>query len=196
MRVSEAKFIISAVSVETYPRLGLPEVAFVGRSNVGKSSLVNRIIGQKNLLKISSQPGKTQTINFFLINKVLVFVDLPGYGFAKVPESVRRQWRPMIEKYLSERKELSLVVQLVDLRHEPTELDHLMQQWLASFGIQSVLVATKADKVSSGQKKENLEKIKGCFPKIADGYLFPFSAKTGEGKQQLWKIIREACQLA
>ena len=196
MKVSETKFLKSAVSEQDYPTLALPEVAFVGRSNVGKSSLINQIIGQRGLVKTSSQPGKTQTINFFLINRIVIFVDLPGYGFAKVPEKVRKNWQPMIEKYLSLRQELSLVVQLVDLRHDITALDHQMHQWLNAYQIPSVLVATKADKIGLQQRQRNLEKMKNTFPTMADKSIFAFSAKTGEGKQSLWKVIREACHIA
>ncbi len=195
MKITEAKYIVSAVAEDNYPRLGLPEVAFAGRSNVGKSSLINQILGEKNLVKTSAQPGKTQTINFFLINKIFVFVDLPGYGYAKVPESMRKKWQPMMDEYLSSRKELALVVQLVDLRHDPTELDYLMHQWLDSYQIPSVIVATKSDKLKFQAKMTNLKKIKNSFPSLAGENIFSFSAKTGDGKQLLWKKIHEAFHL-
>lgn len=189
MKIQSAEFVCSAAKPGQYPRSDLPEVAFVGRSNVGKSSLINRLINRKDLVKTSSTPGKTQLINFFRINGVYMFVDLPGYGFAKVPESVRRTWGPMIEKYLSTRSQLKGVVHLFDVRREPNTGDIQMAKWLKDYGIPSVGVITKADKLSkSGQEKQKNE-IRRFLHPFVEEELVLFSAVSGEGKIRLWKEI-------
>lgn len=169
-----------------YPKQPFPAVAFVGRSNVGKSTLMNRLLNRHSLVKVSSTPGKTQTINFFLINETFFFVDLPGYGFAKVPESVKGQWKKMIETYLSQSDNLKGVVLLVDIRREPVPDDLVMKKWLESYQIPCFMVATKADKLSSSQKTKSLLQIKEAFQ---PEQLISFSSLTDEGKEPIWKEV-------
>lgn len=147
MKVNQAEFVISAVGPSQYPEDALPEIALAGRSNVGKSSLINCLISRKNLARTSSQPGKTQTLNYYKINQDLYFVDLPGYGYAKVSKTKREQWGKFIESYLMNRETLRLVMQLVDLRHPPSKDDQAMYEWLRHNDVPVLVVATKADKI-------------------------------------------------
>ena len=158
MKVTSATFVKSATSPEHYPRDGRPEIAFMGRSNVGKSSLINSLLGVRGLARTSSTPGRTQLINFFSINDAFNFVDLPGYGYARVPRDVKKLWGPMVEKYLATRPNLVLSILITDSRHEPTELDLLMRGWLEARGKPFIIVATKADKLSSNQLRASLSR--------------------------------------
>lgn len=187
MRVKSAVFIKSAPSPEHYPRDGRPEIAFMGRSNVGKSSLINSLLGAKGLAKTSSTPGRTQLINFFLINEMFSFVDLPGYGYARVPSEVKREWGPMIEKYLATRPNLVLSILITDLRHEPSKLDLLMRDWLIGKGRPFVIVATKADKLSSNQRRTNLSRASAVLGK--ENPIIAYSAITRSGADRIWKEI-------
>jgi GTP-binding protein len=193
MKVKVAVFIKSAVTPDGYPRHGLPEVAFAGRSNVGKSSLINCLVHRKALAKTSSSPGKTQLLNFFVVNSAFSLVDLPGYGFAKVPEKVRRRWGPMVESYLKNRKELRLVVLLVDARHMPTDQDLQLVNWLRQYRIPSVAALTKIDKVPKSSRKSQVDRMVTSLSEF-EGNLIPFSATTGEGRDALWGEIKRACQ--
>jgi GTP-binding protein len=187
MKVKSAVFIKSATSPEHYPRDGRPEIAFMGRSNVGKSSLINSLLGVKGLAKTSSTPGRTQLINFFRINDAFNFVDLPGYGYARVPTEVKREWGPMIEKYLATRPNLVLSIVITDLRHEPSKLDLQMKEWLSERGMPFVIVATKADKLSSNQLRTNLSRASAVLGK--ENPIIPYSAITRSGADRLWKEI-------
>src|SRR5215204_4504699 len=151
MKITSAEFIKSAFSEEHWTTDGLSEIAFLGRSNVGKSSLINSLLQRKGLARTSNTPGRTQSINFFLINESFYFVDLPGYGYARVSKTMRQDWGKMAEEYLSERAELRLFIQLVDARHQPTALDRSLHEWLEYHQKHSVVVATKADKLSKNQ---------------------------------------------
>jgi len=153
MKIVSVEFIKSATAPSGYPQGNLPEVAFVGRSNVGKSSLINTLVQRKRLARTSNTPGRTQIINFFAINQGLMFVDLPGYGFARVPEAVKREWGPMIETYLRERQCLQLVVFILDIRREPSEEDLALKAWLDYYGRKTLFVLTKSDKLSRGKVK-------------------------------------------
>ena len=186
MKIKSAEFISSCVEPKAYPKQPLPEIAFVGRSNVGKSTLMNRLLNRNSLVKVSSTPGKTQTINFFLINSAFHFVDLPGYGFAKVPETVKVKWKKMIETYLSQRENLAGVVLLVDIRRTPVEEDLLMKEWLDAYQIPVQMVATKSDKLKSVEKAKSLAAIKGAFQ---TDEIIPFSKLTDEGKAEIWKVL-------
>ncbi len=173
-----------------YPRTGLPEVAFAGRSNVGKSSLINAMVGKKGLAKTSQVPGKTRLIHFYQVDRLFVLVDLPGYGFARVPESVRKTWRPMVETYLMQRKELRLVVCLLDVRRTPAEMDLQLKGWLEAQGIPFLFVATKLDKLSRGQAATRLKEIARSM-NISPELILGFSSLTGEGKRELRRAIVE-----
>ena len=192
MKVISAEFIKSAVDPFHYPDDSFPEVAFVGRSNVGKSSLINALVNRKKLAKTSNTPGRTQLVNFFVINKNLSFVDLPGYGYAKVPVSVKRGWKAMVEGYLEGRESLRLVVMILDIRRKPSEDDALLMQWLRSNNIKIVFVLTKTDKFSRGQVNISRRKI-GEHLGISYDELIPFSARTSYGRDNLWRVIGDAC---
>lgn len=186
MKVTEAEITISAVGPKQYPQDARPEIALAGRSNVGKSSLINRLINRKSLARTSSKPGKTQTLNFYLINQSFYFVDLPGYGFAKVSKQAQAEWGRMIEHYLSVRQNLKCVIQLVDLRHPPSENDVIMFQWLKHYDIPIIIAATKADKISRGKRPQHAKAIGQQLQAGPDEPLVIFSAESGEGKDVLW----------
>lgn len=191
MKVISTEFIISAVKPDQYPVDALPEIALAGRSNVGKSSLINRMINRKNLARTSSQPGKTQTLNFYRINEQLYFVDLPGYGYAKVSRSKRAEWGKFIENYLVKREELRLLVQLVDLRHPPSKDDIAMYTWVKHIGLPVCLVTTKADKVPKGKWQKHVGIIKKDLQFVPSDKLIVFSSETGLGRDELWSVIQE-----
>jgi GTP-binding protein len=189
MKILSAQFLISAKTPEQYPRHPLPEVAFAGRSNVGKSSLINTLLNRKGLAKTSGTPGKTQAINFFLINARFFLVDLPGYGYARVPREVQASWQPMVETYLQQRHTLRAVVHIVDLRHPPTVQDIQLREWLQHQGVPVVAVATKADKVTSGRRAEHIHSVRQGLAMPVDEPLWLFSAQNREGRPQLWRRL-------
>ncbi len=192
MKITSAQFIKSATKPSEYPRgRKLPELAFAGRSNVGKSSLINALVGRKNLAKTSASPGRTQTINFYLVNEKISFVDLPGYGYARVPLAVRKAWKPMVESYLQVRQELRLVVLILDARREVSPEDANLLDWLDHHRIPSVLVLTKADKLSQMERARQKRRLIENLMLAGRDFLF-FSAQTGEGKEELWKKILAA----
>lgn len=190
MEVHNVALTISAVRPEQYPQDGLPEIAFVGRSNVGKSSLTNTLINRKAFARTSSQPGKTQTLNFYRVEDEVYFVDVPGYGYAKVSRKEREKWGVMIETYLSQRQELKGVISLVDARHEPSEEDINMYNWLLYYEIPVLVVATKADKIARGKWNKAESVIKKALdfdPTVSDFQMF--SSETKYGKEQVWDWI-------
>jgi GTP-binding protein len=187
-----AVFIKSAFDKKDWLDDKRPEIAFLGRSNVGKSSLINSLVGKKGLAKTSNTPGRTQSINFFLINDAFYFVDLPGYGFAKVPGKMRQSWGKMAEEYLKDRQQLKLSIQLVDSRHDPSELDKTLNEWLIFYRKPHIIVATKIDKLSSNDLKKSLPKIERAFPKSK---IIPYSSVTGEGKKAVWQEIKAAIEI-
>jgi GTP-binding protein len=189
MKITNAEFIISAIGPAQYPDDGLPEIGLAGRSNVGKSSLINKMIMRKNLARTSSQPGKTQQLNYYRINDNMYFVDVPGYGYAKVSKAQRAAWGKMIEAYFRERDALRLVLLVVDLRHPPTEDDAMMHQWLVHYEVPVVVVATKADKVAKSRWPTHVKQVRATLGLHADIPLVLFSAETGQGRQELWNII-------
>ncbi|WKY46390.1 ribosome biogenesis GTP-binding protein YihA/YsxC [Eubacteriaceae bacterium ES3] len=189
MNVSKAEIVISAVSKAQYPTEILPEVVLLGRSNVGKSSFINTLIRRKALARTSSQPGKTQTMNFYRINEQFYFVDMPGYGYAKVSKKEREKWGLMIEEYLRERKNIVQVFQLIDSRHKPSEDDQLMYDWLCYYGINPVVIATKADKLSKNDAKKSTAQIRKALSAEQNQKIILFSAESLLGKEEAWKCI-------
>jgi len=188
MNIKSATFITSAVKPSQYPLPERPEVAFAGRSNVGKSSLINTLLGRKNLVKTSSKPGRTQTLNFFLINESFYITDLPGYGYAKVPEAVRKKWGPMVETYLKSRTGLGAVVVILDIRRLPNQADHDLLEWLAHYEIPEIVVLTKADKLNRNKQARQRALIAKDLGRDPSS-LIVFSAATGLGKQAVWRAL-------
>ena len=190
MIITSAEFVKSAVKPSHYPSADLPEIAFTGRSNVGKSSLINTLVNRKHLVKTSSTPGRTQLINFFIINKTISFVDLPGFGYAKVPDSVRKSWGPMIETYLSTRNTLKGVVLIMDIRRIPGMHELKFIEWLHYYNIPNILILTKSDKLSKiKQKNQHLSIAKALRANQEE--LILFSAKSRMGKDDVWNAIEQ-----
>ncbi|MDY6329400.1 MAG: ribosome biogenesis GTP-binding protein YihA/YsxC [Lachnospiraceae bacterium] len=167
----------------------MPEVAFAGKSNVGKSSLINGLLNRKSLARTSQEPGKTQTINFYNVNKELYFVDLPGYGFAKVSKEVQQKWGVMIENYLKTSKQLKAVMLLIDIRHEPSANDRNMYEWIVYNGYKPVIIATKLDKINRSQKDKHIKMIRQGLNVLPDTVILPFSAKTKQGREEILDFI-------
>ncbi|MBB3867634.1 YihA family ribosome biogenesis GTP-binding protein [Geobacillus sp. NFOSA3] len=189
MNVTKAEIAVSAVKPEQYPDGALPEFALAGRSNVGKSSFINKMINRKNLARTSSKPGKTQTLNFYLINESLYFVDVPGYGFARVSKKEREAWGKMMETYFTTREQLRAVVLIVDLRHPPTKDDVMMYEFLKHYQIPTIIIATKADKVPKGKWQKHLKVVRETLNIMEDDKLILFSAETGQGKEEAWAAL-------
>jgi GTP-binding protein len=198
MKVTSAKFVKSVFERSHWPRDGRPEVAFLGRSNVGKSSMINSLLRVKGLARSSNTPGRTQSLNFFLINERFHFVDLPGYGFARAPREVRETWGALVTDYLANRDTLVLSIQIVDSRHEPTTLDLQLREWLAANGKPFLTVATKSDKLSQNESHKNLARARKVLDSAAvggvgaGGELVAYSATTGRGRESVWRAIEEA----
>lgn len=192
MKITQAQFIISAVKPHQYPEDALPEVALAGRSNVGKSSLINKLILRKNLARTSSQPGKTQQLNYYLINEMVYFVDFPGYGYAKVSKTQREQFGEMIERYIRDREPLKLQLLVIDIRHEPSAQDKLMYKWLKHYEIPTCIVATKADKIPRSKWDKHIKMIKTTIEADPRDSLVLFSSETGLGREELWDVISKA----
>jgi len=192
MLITSAQFIAGVVNLKALPRQRLSEIVFTGRSNVGKSSLINTLCGDKHLARISKTPGKTQQINYYLINNKFYFVDLPGYGYAKVAPDVRRQWKHLIEGYLSTSSYIKFAVQLVDARHEIMESDKMMIDYLERFRIPYIVVLNKSDKISRNLLAYHLKLAKRLLDtKLLLNGIIPFSAVTGEGKKEVLQAIKQ-----
>jgi len=189
MKITSAEFVKCAFNRDHWIDDVRPEIAFLGRSNVGKSSLINSLLQRKGLARTSNTPGRTQSINYFLINDSLYFVDLPGYGYAKVSKTMRSDWGAMAEEYLSSRDQLVLCIQLIDSRHEPTKLDLQLNEWLNFNGRPHIVVATKADKLSANQLAKQLKAIRITL-KFSE--VIPYSSETGKGRDELWSQIMAA----
>ena len=173
----------------TLPETPFPEVAFAGKSNVGKSSLINALMNRKSYARTSSQPGKTQTINFYNINDSMYLVDLPGYGYANVSPAVKAKWGKMIEKYLRKSSQLKQVFLLIDIRHEPSSNDKLMYDWIVSQGFQPILIATKADKIKRSQLQKQLKILRTGLGVGTEVMMIPFSAETKQGREEIWNYL-------
>ena len=189
MKITSADFLKSAFTEADWPVGTLPEVAFMGRSNVGKSSLINSLLGVRGLARTSSTPGRTQSLNFFLLNGRFYFVDLPGFGYARVPKALKSSWGEMVSSYLAKRQQLVLSIHIVDSRHEPTKLDLQLQEWLEHSAQPRLIVATKSDKLSNNELKESLGRVKRVFPRDR---VVAYSAKTGRGRNEVWQTIEAA----
>ena len=188
--------VIRSVNLETVcgvksklPKTAMPEFAFAGKSNVGKSSLINALMNRKSYARTSSQPGKTQTINYYNISNEFYFVDLPGYGYAKVAESVKKQWGTMIENYLHTSEQLRRIFLLIDIRHEPSANDRMMYDWMVHYGYQPVVIATKLDKIKRSQIQKQVSVVRKGLGMAKESILIPFSAQTKQGKEQIEQLI-------
>ena len=189
MKVTSTEFLKSSFTEPDWPSGALPEIAFMGRSNVGKSSLINSLLGVKGLARTSSTPGRTQSLNFFLINRKFRFVDLPGFGYARVPKAVKSTWGEMVSSYLAKRSQLVLSIHIVDSRHEPTKLDLQLHEWLEHSLKPRLIVATKSDKLSKNELKKSLDRSRGVF---GEDRIVALSAKTGTGRDEVWRTIESA----
>jgi GTP-binding protein len=187
MKITSAKFLVGANSPAAFPQDHRPEIAFLGRSNVGKSSLINSLLGIKKLAWTSARPGRTQTINFYLINESFYFVDLPGYGYARASQQARRAWGRLVEKYLAQRPQLVLSMLVVDARHEPSPLDLQMKSWLQHFGLPYLVVSTKIDKLSANQRRLSWQRAKKS---LGTERIILYSAITCDGAAQVWEVIQ------
>ena len=194
MNVNNVELVISAVRPAQYPDDGLPEFALAGRSNVGKSSFINKMIGRKSMARISSKPGKTQTLNFYKIEEKLFYVDVPGYGYAKVSKSEREAWGKMIERYITGREELRAVIQIVDLRHPPSKDDIAMYEFMKHFEIPCIVIATKADKIPKGKWDKHRKIVREGLGMQKGDPLIVFSSETGLGKDVAWQEIERRMQ--
>ncbi|SCI21399.1 MULTISPECIES: ribosome biogenesis GTP-binding protein YihA/YsxC [unclassified Romboutsia] len=186
MKIRSTEMVVSAVNRNQYPTEGIPEIALVGRSNVGKSSTINTLLNRRNFARTSQTPGKTRTINFFLINNEFYFVDLPGYGYAKIAKSEKEKWGVIMERYLQDREELCAIFLLVDIRHEPTNDDVMMYEWIKHFGYNCVVIATKADKISRGQYQKHLSIIRKKLQLEKDEKIIPLSSLKKTGVEEVW----------
>ena len=187
MIVHNVELVISAVRPDQYPEDGLPEFALAGRSNVGKSSFINKMIGRKSMARISSKPGKTQTLNFYKIEEQLFYVDVPGYGYAKVSKSEREAWGKMIERYITDREQLKAVIQIVDLRHAPSREDVAMYDFMKHYNIPCIIIATKADKIPKGKWDKHKKIVRETLEMDKRDPLIVFSSETGLGKDAAWQ---------
>ena len=189
MKIRSSEIEVSAIRKEQYPAEGLPEIALVGRSNVGKSSATNALLNRRNFARTSQTPGKTRTINFYKINNEFYFVDLPGYGYAKVSKSEKDKWGVIMERYLQDRQELCAIFLLVDIRHEPTNDDVMMYEWIKHFGYNCVVIATKADKISRGQYQKHISIIRKKLQLEKDEKVIPLSSSKKTGVEDVWNEI-------
>ncbi len=192
MKIKSAELETVCGITSVLPQNALPELAFAGRSNVGKSSLINKLLNRKSLARTSSQPGKTQTINFYRINQAFYFVDLPGYGYAKVSKEIKEKWGRMIERYLQTSAQLKNIFLLLDIRHAPTENDRQMYAWIRAQGLEPAIILTKADKIRRNQLAKQQKLIAAALGAGAGTVMIPFSALTGQGTEEIWQFIETA----
>lgn len=188
LKIRSSEITMSAVNKVQYPSEGVPEIAFVGRSNVGKSSTINSLLNRRNFARVSQTPGKTRTINFYLINKEFYFVDLPGYGYAKISKTEHAAWGKIMETYLSNRQELCSIFLLIDIRHEPTDKDKAMYDWIKYFGYDCTIIATKSDKISRSQQQKQFSIIRKTLD-LKDEKILPISSLNKTGVEEIWQEI-------
>lgn len=195
MKIISAEFVNSVTDLSQLPAAHLPEIVFIGRSNVGKSSLINKLCNKSKLAKTSSIPGRTRLLNYYLVNEEFYFVDLPGYGYAKVPEQIKTGWRKLVEDYISTRKNIKIVFELMDSRHDPTYLDQLMINWLEYYEIDYAIVLTKSDKISANKMERQIYRTSKIVQneELCKDYI-PFSAINGEGKNAVMKLIEQSLE--
>lgn len=191
MKVNNVSLDAVAVKAAQYPDDGKPEIAFAGKSNVGKSSLINSMVYRKAIARTSQNPGKTRTINFYNVENLLYFVDLPGYGYAKAPKSEIAKWGKMIENYLLKREQLRAIILLIDIRHEPGENDRMMYEWLRHYGYRIIIVATKSDKLKRSQLQKHTAMLRNSLQLDKEDILIPFSSETKDGRDELWNVIEK-----
>lgn len=189
MVIKKATLDIVCGITSTLPDNPIPEIAFAGKSNVGKSSLINGLMNRKSLARTSSQPGKTQTINFYNVNDEVFLVDLPGYGYAKVSQTIKEKWGKLIERYLNTSKQLRAVFLLVDIRHEPSANDINMYEWVIANGYNPIIIATKADKLKRSQLAKHVKQIRVGLNVVEDTPIIPYSAVTKQGREEIWELI-------
>lgn len=192
MKIRQASYIQSGVRMDQYPTDGLPEIVLVGRSNVGKSSLINALLNRRNLARTSNSPGKTRTANFYLVNEAFYLVDLPGYGYAKIAQTERKRFQRMVDDYIYTREQLKLIVQIIDFRHPPTSLDQEMHAFLQAVKTPKLLVANKTDKVGKAQWDAHSRAILAGLPGLRQDQLLLFSAETKQGADEVWRFISAA----
>lgn len=195
MIIKKAELLITAARRDQYPHTTVPEIAFGGKSNVGKSSMINALVNRKKLARTSSQPGKTQTINFYNINDILNLVDLPGYGYAKVSKAEKDKWGLMINTYLENRPQLREVILLVDIRHEPSNNDKQMYKWIKSCGFSGYVIAAKSDKLSRARQIKNVSIIKRALDIEENKYIYPFSAVSKSGVEDIWNMFEKTLNI-
>lgn len=193
MKIKKAELLITAGRKDQYPQTIVPEIAFAGKSNVGKSSMINALLNRRKLARTSGQPGKTQTINFYNINEDLNFVDLPGYGYARVSKTERQKWGKMIDTYLHCRKQLKEIILLIDIRHPPGEHDKQMYEWIKSFGFEGYVIATKADKISRGKRNKHIDDIRKTLEIKNKNLIIPFSSTEKINIDKIWELF---CNIA
>lgn len=189
MKVNNVSLDAVAVKPAQYPTDEMPEIAFAGKSNVGKSSLINSMVYRKAIARTSQNPGKTRTINFYNVENKLYFVDLPGYGYAKAPKTEIAKWGKMIENYLLKRKTLRAIILLIDIRHEPGENDRMMYDWLKHYGYKIIIIATKSDKLKRSQLSKHISMLRKSLQLDKSDLLIPFSSETKDGRDELWEVI-------
>lgn len=194
MNVNNVELTAVCGRKDQYPNTELPEVAFVGKSNVGKSSLINCMVNRKSLARTSQNPGKTRTINFYNVENIVHFVDLPGYGYARAAKSEIAKWGKMIEEYLLERSQLKSIILLIDIRHDPSDNDKIMYDWLKHYGYKIIIVTTKSDKLKRSQINKHISIISKSLQLDKDDLLVPFSSETKDGRERLWDIIKNVIE--
>lgn len=189
MKIKNVELSMVCGITSKLPEMDKVEIAFAGKSNVGKSSLINALVNRKALARTSSTPGKTQTINFYTINDIMYLVDLPGYGYAKVSEKEKEQWGKLIERYLNTSKQLRAVFLLIDIRHEPSANDRMMYEWIVAQGYQPIIIATKLDKLKRSQIQKHVKMVKEGLRLLPGTTVIPFSSETKQGREEIWELI-------